>query len=931
MRDESIFNRAVNRLHAISVMLFMLLCLSMPAQGKKTVIVTLSSTSGSSLKTLLFEYKDLSGYNYDNIPHWTDNQVLYTGENAPWSSYASSIGTVIFTPGFAEAQPTNMENWFADCENLTSIQGLNYLNTSKVTSMYGTFYQCTSLTSLDLSHFDTSNVTSFAYMFYKCSALKNVNLSSFNTSQSTNFANMFNHCYALEHLDLSNFNTRNSIDFSYMFQDCESLKSLDFKIDASNATSCIQMFFSCKSLKSLNMNDFKNTSKIKFMENMFEYCESLEQLVFPESFDTSNVQDMGSMFSGCTSLKTLKINHFNTENVLNMRGMFQYCGNLEKLDLRSFKTGKVRELTWMFHGCKKLKKLDLHTFDTRNVESMESMFKFCENLQTIISDKSWKIKGDSEDMFKYCYSLVGAIAYDSSKLTSEYANPDNGYFTKLNTYNVKICGESVTNGNCDDLSNIPGVRRLKNDGHIYFEPERYVLHLKGVRMDAVDKPCIEGNLSIVVEESDSYLNGSCTTPSLAKPVIKLTGRSADDECDLWGDGHLHVNGAGNGDYRVPGIVAQCYLSLSLTNLTISGTSYGICGATDRNTGSLYIWDQCYVDVDGQNGSICNFDELMIYSIIRVPEGAISDGHAVTLNGQVVKDRILIGPMIYPYGIFIAGVEVNSANCKDLSHINGVTVSEGGYLRYNLNTNTLEIDRADIYGGAKPAISNYNPGLTIKVGKGRSAGFNKLESTGNALEINAPTTIKGNPKLTMLEGSGGLQLKGSTAIAFNDDDSNLTIDNAFVNAIGSKYGICGQYFESGMDIADFYGRLTVKGISTVSAYGPSGCIRDLKSFKLQDNTIVSPKNANFTTAYQWGMPTWSGVCVNGNLVNDVAVIISYSNTADVNLDGEVNISDVVAVINTLAGNTTYKNTADVNSDKDVNISDVVMIINVMAGQ
>ena len=80
-----------------------------------------------------------------------------------------------------------------------------------------------------------------------------------------------------------------------------------------------------------------------------------------------------------------------------------------------------------------------------------------------------------------------------------------------------------------------------------------------------------------------------------------------------------------------------------------------------------------------------------------------------------------------------------------------------------------------------------------------------------------------------------------------------------------------------------------------------------------------------------MPLWSGVCVNGNLVNDVAVIISYSNTADVNLDGEVNISDVVAVINTLAGNTTYKNTADVNSDKDVNISDVVMIINVMAGQ
>ena len=61
-----------------------------------------------------------------------------------------------------------------------------------------------------------------------------------------------------------------------------------------------------------------------------------------------------------------------------------------------------------------------------------------------------------------------------------------------------------------------------------------------------------------------------------------------------------------------------------------------------------------------------------------------------------------------------------------------------------------------------------------------------------------------------------------------------------------------------------------------------------------------------------------------------VVIRYYNPADVNLDGEVNISDVVAVINTMAGDNTFKNTADVNSDKDVNISDVVMVINVMAG-
>ena len=51
--------------------------------------------------------------------------------------------------------------------------------------------------------------------------------------------------------------------------------------------------------------------------------------------------------------------------------------------------------------------------------------------------------------------------------------------------------------------------------------------------------------------------------------------------------------------------------------------------------------------------------------------------------------------------------------------------------------------------------------------------------------------------------------------------------------------------------------------------------------------------------------------------------------DVNRDGKVDISDVVAIINTMAGNTTFLDTADVNSDKTVDISDVVAVINIMA--
>ena len=51
--------------------------------------------------------------------------------------------------------------------------------------------------------------------------------------------------------------------------------------------------------------------------------------------------------------------------------------------------------------------------------------------------------------------------------------------------------------------------------------------------------------------------------------------------------------------------------------------------------------------------------------------------------------------------------------------------------------------------------------------------------------------------------------------------------------------------------------------------------------------------------------------------------------DVNQDGKIDISDIVAIINTIAGDTTYKDTADVNEDENIDISDIVAVINVIA--
>lgn len=52
--------------------------------------------------------------------------------------------------------------------------------------------------------------------------------------------------------------------------------------------------------------------------------------------------------------------------------------------------------------------------------------------------------------------------------------------------------------------------------------------------------------------------------------------------------------------------------------------------------------------------------------------------------------------------------------------------------------------------------------------------------------------------------------------------------------------------------------------------------------------------------------------------------------DVNQDKNIDISDIVAIINQIAGTATYAN-ADVNGDGNVDISDIVAVINIIAGQ
>ena len=150
-------------------------------------------------ETLTFSYK---GFKPEGA------YELNEGENNPeWISKNSYVKKVVFDASFANARPTSCFSWFRGCENLTTIEGIEYLNTENVENMSSMFRDCYALESLDLSSFNTAKVTSMSRMFYICKALTTIYASDkFVTNKVTNGNDMFYGCEKLNGYDGSKTN-----------------------------------------------------------------------------------------------------------------------------------------------------------------------------------------------------------------------------------------------------------------------------------------------------------------------------------------------------------------------------------------------------------------------------------------------------------------------------------------------------------------------------------------------------------------------------------------------------------------------------------------------------------------------------------------------------------------------------------------------------
>ncbi|WP_158611184.1 hypothetical protein, partial [Prevotella sp. OH937_COT-195] len=400
----------------------------------------------------------------------------------------------------------------------------------------------------------------------------------------------------------------------------------------------------------------------------------------------------------------------------------------------------------------------------------------------------------------------------------------------LTSYGLYIAGKQVTSGNCNDLSVIPGV-----SGTVKYDHSTKTLTLDNAAINAGGE---KHGIYSKINDLTVKLIGTNTVTG-----FDAIGHSK--SMTIKGSGTLNAEGSDG----PPGIFTD------ETSLTIDGCTVNVKGGwgiLGGNKGSTLTIRNATVTAEGTAGSICDFKTLILDGCkITSPAGAVWNADAEKRAvcdawGHIIKSKVTIEPAT-TYRLYIAGTQVNSANCNDLSVISGVS----GTVKYDHSTKTLTLDNATINAGNKISINSEIDNLTVKL-------------TGT----NTVTSVR-HTKPMFIAGGGTLNAESTNDCGIYVFKTSLTIDGCTVNAKG-EYGIAGYNGSSES--------LTIRN-ATVTAEGSKGSILDFKEFTLDGCKITSPAGA------VWNAEKRAVCDASGNIITDKVTITRDTNgietvTADV---------------------------------------------------
>ena len=416
---------------------------------------------------------------------------------------------------------------------------------------------------------------------------------------------------------------------------------------------------------------------------------------------------------------------------------------------------------------------------------------------------------------------AGAVWNDEEKAVCDPSGnviKDEVVITPPVEYGLNIAGVPVTSANCSDLTTIPGVK-----GKVSYDPTTKTLTLEDASIDGgVDR------------------HGIWSTDELTCVVKGKVSITSNNSSEMVFYKNATIKGNGQLTLKAPkgcGIYTQA--ALLIEGCTVYAEGYRGIAGKDGSSGESLTIRNASVTAKGTQGSIHDLANFTLEGCeITKPAGAVwnASKHAVCdASGNVITDEVVITPVpVEEYGLNIAGVEVTSANCSDLTVIPGVK----GTVSYDPTTKTLTLEDASIEG-----IWSKDE-LTCVV-KGKVSITSKNDWS--AMEFDKNAIIKGNGQLTLKSKErAGIHLPAS-----------LLIEGCTVYAEGN-WGIAGE-------------SLTIRNAS-VTAKGTEGSICALANLKLEGCEITKPAGA------VWNAEAKAVCDASGNVITDEVVISPKGGTA-----------------------------------------------------
>lgn len=517
---------------------------------------------------------------YDEKGELGDGEYEMNDDQEPeWiTEHKADIVRVVFDVSFASARPKSCNSWFMECEKLEAIDGIENLNTSKVTDMWNMFYNCKSLTSLDLKTFDTHNVLSMSYMFFGCNNLTYLNVSSFDTSNVGNMNWMFAGCWKLTNLSVSNF-------------------------DMHSVWTMLGMFSSCKGLTHIDVSKF-NTENVKSMQAVFQNCENLSSLDL-SGFNTSKVEDIANMFSFCKSLTSLDLSNFDTQLVTQSTSLFYGCQKLEAIYLGD---------KFSLEGLSKL-------YASNNMFGNCSATLYCSPAAYWASKNCSRVKEAGQAVKPYV-SINKTPEYGTLCVpvgSSLVAGSFTGFDKLYQVTNADKNKGTITMAEAKSIE--PGV------------PYVYHRYLEGVDFDG------KNNMSIITFDVDENASSSVTAPKNEGSLLKGTFESMvakGGSYILQTDGNFHPVAADNTTLKVGAY--RAYLDLSSTEVGGGDEGFGDAKAYRMvfENGEATGIDR--INGDGSDKGICDQADQqpkVYFDLMGRKVAAPKKGEIYIVNGKKV--------------------------------------------------------------------------------------------------------------------------------------------------------------------------------------------------------------------------------------------------------------------------------------------------------